>query len=95
MSLLQVQVHIKMPTPGPGIEYSGELLDALAERWLKRQSLPRGVSVSMIEWRSKKSGAWRGETDPARMNRVRYDFRFIAYEGFTFTGTRAAVSPLG
>jgi len=92
--MLQVQIHIKMPKPAPGIEYSGELLDALAERWLKRESLPRGVSVSMIEWRTD-SGVWKGEKDPARMNRVRHDFRFITFEGFRFTGTRAAVSPVG
>jgi len=85
--MLQIQVHIKLPKPGLGVEYSRDLLDEIAERWLKSERLPRRVKVTAISWRTG-TGRWKAENHPHAMLRVREDFRNIAEAGpFEFTGS--------
>ena len=86
--MLQVQIHIRMPKPAPGVRYSSELLDEIADRWLNGEKLPKRIQVTMIEWRSGR-GPWKEERDPRRMNSVRGDFQNMAQAGFRFTGATA------
>lgn len=86
--MLQIQVHIKMPKPGSGVRYSRTLLDAIAERWLKGESLPPRVQVTALEWRSSERAEWEGAKTPGQMRKARDDFRFITQAGpFEFTGS--------
>jgi hypothetical protein len=84
--MLQIQVHVRLPKPIQGITYTRELLDALAERWLKNEPLPKRVTVTALEWRWG-DGKYKIERNPQRLKRVREDFRFITEAGpFRFTG---------
>lgn len=86
--MLQIQVHIKLPKPGPGIEYSRDLLNEIAERWLKSEPIPKRIKVTAISWRSGAVGRWKSENNPHAMLRVRVDFRNITEAGpFEFTGS--------
>jgi len=88
--MLQIQIHVKMPKPGPGVRYSSQLLDEIAERWLKGKALPRRIQVTMLEWRWGR-GEWRAATTAGAMRSARDDFRFITQSGpFEFT-TRESV----
>ncbi len=90
--MLQIQVHIEMPLLALG-RYSGELLDEIAEAWLRGKKIPKPIKVYSIEWRTP-PGPWREARDPARMNQVRKDFQAIVEtDGFEFSGS--AISPLG
>jgi hypothetical protein len=92
--MLQIQIHVVMPKPGPGITYSSELLDALAQRWLLNEPLPKRVKVSAILWRWNQNGTWKEERNPARMRRVRDDFHSVSYAG-PFDFTTQGVSTVG
>ena len=86
--MLQIQIHIQIPKPAGGVEYSKALMDEIAETWLKNKKLPKNIKVIALEWRSG-TGDWKEARDPKQMNRVRDDFRQITVAGFTFTGIQA------
>lgn len=86
VTMLQVQVHIKLPKPGPGVEYSRALLDEIAERWLKREKLPKNIQVTAISWNGSEP------VTGGAMEDARFRFGFIAENGpFEFTGRIAPV----
>jgi hypothetical protein len=87
--MLQIQVHIQIPKPAAGVEYSKALMDEIAETWLKGGRLPKQIRVTALEWRSDSKGQWKEVRDPANMQRVRKDFSAITTAGFMFTGVQA------
>ena len=86
--MLQIQVHIELPKPAAGVEYTRALLDDIAQQWLLGKKLPANIKVRALEWRTGPNGKWKEERDPRRMKNVREDFRFIAQIGFSSTGVQ-------
>lgn len=85
--MLQIQIHIKLPKPGPGVEYTREFLDGIAEAWLAYKKLPSRVKVSALSWKTREGAAWTREARPGKIETARESFSKI--KGFRFTGTSA------
>ena len=81
--MLQVQVHIKLPKPAPGVEYSRKLLDEIAERWFLEQPLPARVKVMAVSWNGGRPVTGK------KMELARFQFSIVAKNGpFRFTGEK-------
>ena len=89
----KIEIHIRMPKPGLGISYSGQLLDEIAEKWLRGERLPNRIVITALLWRWN-NGPWKEARTPVELRKARDDFRFITYSGCRFT-TAETVSPLG
>lgn len=78
--MLQIQVHIKLPKLKPGAKYSKKFLDAIAERWLMEEPLPKRIKVTAISWNGGRPVTGR------KMDEARFRFSAISREGWSFTG---------
>lgn len=85
--MLQIQIHIKLPKPLLGVEYTREFLDELAQMWLDCKKLPPRVKVSALSWKSRESAPWYKEARPGKIETARESFSKI--KGFRFTGVSA------
>jgi hypothetical protein len=72
--MLQIQVHIKLPKPVAGIEYTRALLDEIANRWINYEKIPNGVKVTALSWRTKRSQDFTKEARPAKIESARAAF---------------------
>lgn len=82
--MLQIQVHIKLPKPLPGVEYTRAFLDELAEMWLAYKPLPPRVKVYALSWKSREEAPWFKETRAGKIESARESFSKI--KGFRFSG---------
>ena len=91
--MLQIQIHVVLPPPPLGVEYTSELLDKIAERWLRFEPIPKAAKVRVMEWRTG-TGPWKEARTPAALRRAREDFQAISQTG-PFEYTTIGVSSMG
>jgi len=74
--VLRVQVHVQVPKPRPGVEYTAAFLDDVIARWWEGEKLPARIVVKSIAW-TRGAGAKREVTDPRAIKQARENFSRI------------------